>query len=247
METENKMISQPSEAKVRNVWTEVPGAGHVAQLVPRASSSALSLNAIQVPANASVTIRPEAQDSVLVLLGGVVETRVADQIRSQSIGDATLLTNGSEAVLTTASAEATVIQFLVEIEHADTHAPLGAGEIFSSIDLSNPQNATSNRSYRIVFGPENGSAHATLFVGLVPVGAAPWHFHQYEEIALILEGKGLFHHDGSATPLSAGSAFHIPARDLHINENTSTTEEVLLLGFLTPAGSPSAAYLPKPH
>ncbi|WP_181364977.1 cupin domain-containing protein [Arthrobacter sp. HMWF013] len=246
METDEKLINQPSSAKAPNVWAEESAGEPIEELLPRASSSALSLKAVNLPANTSLTIGAEGQDSVLVLLEGVMDIRVAGQERSQSAGDATLLTDGTEAVLRTGPAAATAVQFVVEVGLADSHAPLGAGEIFSSVDLTDPQSATSNRSYRIIFGPENGSSHATLFVGLVPVGAAPWHFHQYEEIALILKGQGLFHHDGTATPLLAGSAFHIPARDLHINENTSSSEEVLLLGFLTPAGSPSAAYLPKP-
>jgi quercetin dioxygenase-like cupin family protein len=246
METNEKVKTKPSSSnKAPNVWAEVPE-GRVVELLARASTSALSLKALRPSANTSITVREEGRDSILVLLDGTLNISVAGQTRTQSAGDATLLTDGSEAELTTGAAGATVVQFVAEVDRADTHAPLGVANIFSSIDLTDPQGATSNRSYRIVFGPESGSFHATMFVGLVPVGTpAPWHFHQYEEIALILKGQGLFHHDGEASPLSAGSAFYMPARDLHINENTSTTEDVLLVGFLTPAGSPSAAYLPK--
>ena len=43
--------------------------------------------------------------------------------------------------------------------------------------------------------------------------------------------------------LAPGSAFRIRPRELHVVENTSPTDELVVVGLFTPAGSPSAAYL----
>jgi len=44
-------------------------------------------------------------------------------------------------------------------------------------------------------------------------------------------------------PLAPGCAFRLHAREVHIVENTQPTEELVVVGIFTPAGSPSAAYL----
>ena len=95
----------------------------------------------------------------------------------------------------------------------------------------------------MLFGPHNGSTRATLFVGHVPPGAAPWHFHLYDEIVWIRSGRGRFHTRDGSEPLAPGSAFRIRPREVHIVENTSPTDELVVVGLFTPAGSPSAAYL----
>ena len=81
-----------------------------------------------------------------------------------------------------------------------------------------------------------------MFVGVVPPGAAPWHFHQYDEIVLLLDGTAAYHQAGGVQTMGPGSAVRIPPRRVHINENTGG-EEMRVLGVFTPAGSPSAAYL----
>ena len=105
------------------------------------------------------------------------------------------------------------------------------------------ESATGKRSFEVLFGPHNGSTRATLFIGHVPPGAAPWHFHLYDEIVWIWRGEGSFHTRDCSEPLAPGSAFRIRPREAHIVENTSATEELVVVGLFTPAGSPSAAYL----
>ena len=55
------------------------------------------------------------------------------------------------------------------------------------------EKATRARSFRILFGPHNGSTRATLFAGFVPPGKAPWHYHLYDEIVWVPEGPGRLH------------------------------------------------------
>ena len=75
----------------------------------------------------------------------------------------------------------------------DLHAPMGAREHIVSIDAVEPGKATGSRSFQILFGPHNGSRRATMFVGYVPPGKAPWHYHLYDEIVWIWRGPGRYH------------------------------------------------------
>src|SRR5262249_39913546 len=72
---------------------------------------------------------------------------------------------------------------------------------------------------------------------------ARWHYHLYDEIVWIWQGEGRFHTREGTEPLGPGSAFRIRPREIHVVENTSPTDELVVVGLFTPAGSPSAAYL----
>jgi hypothetical protein len=124
----------------------------------------------------------------------------------------------------------------------DEHAPLGPPASAVRVDLSSLDAATSGREYQVLFDMFNGSPRGTLFLGKVPPGAAPWHFHQYDEIVWILEGHGLYHLAAGEEEFEAGSAFRVRPREVHVVENASS-EPMLLLGLFTPAGSPASAYL----
>ena len=103
--------------------------------------------------------------------------------------------------------------------------------------------ATTDRMFRIVADPSTGLRSATQFVGYVPPGRAPDHFHTYDEVIYVLDGEGMFHTGDEHTPLRAGSRIELPARTVHCLENTG--DDVLrLVAVFTPAGSPAAAYLP---
>ena len=82
-----------------------------------------------------------------------------------------------------------------------------------------------------------------MFVGYVPPGRAPWHYHLYDEICWIWRGPGRYHLGDEVEPLEDGCCFWITPREVHIVENTSSDRELAILGIFTPAGSPSAAYL----
>jgi quercetin dioxygenase-like cupin family protein len=103
--------------------------------------------------------------------------------------------------------------------------------------------ATAGRHFRLLATPEHGCASVTQFVGFIPVGRAPDHFHTYDEVIYILQGDGALHIDGETAPLVAGSAVHLPARLVHCLENTGPGEMHVLAVF-RPAGSPAEAYYP---
>ena len=105
----------------------------------------------------------------------------------------------------------------------------------------------------------------TQFVGYIPPGRAPDHYHRYDEVVYILAGKGAFHWleastaepptpgrkatppsaagDGESASLRPGSAIHLPARLVHSLENHGP-DEMRVLGVFRPAGSPAEAYYP---
>jgi quercetin dioxygenase-like cupin family protein len=125
----------------------------------------------------------------------------------------------------------------------DLHAPMGPSEPIVPLDHVEPGTATGARSFQVLYGPHNGSTRGTMFVGYIPPGRAPWHYHLYDEIVWVLRGIGNLHIGDDVEPLAPGVAFRLHPREVHIVENTSREAELAVLGIFTPAGSPSAAYL----
>ncbi len=104
-----------------------------------------------------------------------------------------------------------------------------------------PAQPTADRWYRVMVDDEIGSTKATQFVGSIPPGRAPDHFHQYEEVLFILKGEGRMWAGETNTPIKAGSCIYLPKEQVHCVENTGK-DELRLLGVFYPAGSPSVRY-----
>ncbi|MFL6210775.1 MAG: cupin domain-containing protein [Pyrinomonadaceae bacterium] len=100
---------------------------------------------------------------------------------------------------------------------------------------------TADRWYRVLVDTEIGNTQVTQFVGSIPPGRAPDHFHHYEEVLFILRGTGRMWAGATSTPISAGSCIYLPKRQVHCVENTGA-DELRLLGVFYPAGSPSVRY-----
>jgi mannose-6-phosphate isomerase-like protein (cupin superfamily) len=100
---------------------------------------------------------------------------------------------------------------------------------------------TADRWYRVLVDDEIGSAQVTQFVGSIPPGRAPDHFHQYEEVLFILKGEGRMWAGQTNTPVAPGSCIYLPKGQVHCVENTGEGE-LRLLGVFYPAGSPSVRY-----
>ena len=95
---------------------------------------------------------------------------------------------------------------------------------------------TGDRWYRVLIDSE-----VTQFVGSIPPGRAPDHFHEYEEVLFILKGEGRAHIGSSSTRIESGSCIYLPRRQTHCVENTGPGE-LRLLGVFYPAGSPAVRY-----
>ena len=103
--------------------------------------------------------------------------------------------------------------------------------------------ATAGRSFVMLCSPACGCNSVTQFIGLVPPGRAPDHFHRYDEVIYILEGEGLLAIGGEEEPIGPGSCIHLPRTLVHCLANTGE-RELRLLGVFRPAGSPAEAYYP---
>ena len=100
---------------------------------------------------------------------------------------------------------------------------------------------TADRWYRVLVDDEIGSEQVTQFVGSIPPGRAPDHFHEYEEVLFILRGTGRMWAGDTNTPIGPGSCIYLPRRQVHCVENTGA-DELRLLGVFYPAGSPAVRY-----
>src|SRR5215470_8408833 len=121
--------------------------------------------------------------------------------------------------------------------------PLPASASHALIATGERGSATAGREFTLLAHPENGCASVTQFVGYIPPGRAPDHFHRYDEVVYVLAGEGSFHVNGESAPLRAGSCVHLPARLIHCLENNGPGE-MHVLGVFRPAGSPAEAYYP---
>jgi mannose-6-phosphate isomerase-like protein (cupin superfamily) len=125
------------------------------------------------------------------------------------------------------------------------HDPQPAAARFAVVDVpaASSGSATAGRAFTLAAGPEVGCASVTQFVGVIPPGRAPDHFHTYDEVVYVLEGEGELVIGDETAPLSPGTCVHLPARLVHCLANTGSGE-LRVLGVFRPAGSPAEAYYP---
>jgi mannose-6-phosphate isomerase-like protein (cupin superfamily) len=102
--------------------------------------------------------------------------------------------------------------------------------------------AGKDREFKFVINPDAGCQEVTQFVGWIPPGRAPTHYHLYDEVMFILDGEGVLHLDGQPdTPIRAGTCIHLPPPVEHCVENTGE-RPLRVLGVFHPAGDASEAY-----
>ena len=179
--------------------------------------------------------RDGERDEVLYVLAGSAVATVGDERLELEPGTGVFVARGTPWQVESAEG-LDVLSVLVEdpLPASATHAAIAGGE-------RGP--ATAGREFTLLAQPENGCESVTQFVGYIPVGRAPDHFHKYDEVVYVLKGEGAFHAEGESAALHAGSCVHIPARLVHCLENHGP-EEMHVLGVFRPAGSPAEAYYP---
>jgi mannose-6-phosphate isomerase-like protein (cupin superfamily) len=123
-------------------------------------------------------------------------------------------------------------------------AGTGAGEANMTAPLSRDfaeceLETTGDRQFRVLFGPGMDCAVATQFVGEIPPGRAPDHSHPYDEVVLVLGGRGIAHIGGAEHVIAAGTCAHLPPGLVHCLENTGS-DMLRVLGVFHPADSPAA-------
>lgn len=129
-----------------------------------------------------------------------------------------------------------VAPFTSPAAHASPHAPAPVVRLADRKAVP-----TSDRWYRVLVDEEVGSRQVTQFVGSIPPGRAPDHFHTYEEVLFILRGEGRMWAGQTSTEIGVGSCVYLPRRQVHCVENTGDGE-LRLLGVFYPAGSPGVRY-----
>jgi mannose-6-phosphate isomerase-like protein (cupin superfamily) len=206
--------------------------------VPAQPGSELALETLHLAVGERREVGDAGHDVLLFVFAGSGEL----DGRRLTEGFAALLLEGERGELAATGHGISLIRVTLGAE-TDLHAPMGPREHVVETNQVEPGKATGSRSFQILFGPHNGCRRATLFVGYVPPGKAPWHYHLYDEICWIWRGPGRYHLGDGVEPLENGSAFRIRPRQVHIVENTSPDRELAILGIFTPAGTPSAAYL----
>ena len=215
------------------------------ELVPPVPGSALALSSHRVLGDPFEIDAPH-HDSLLYVVSGEGHLTNREDSADLAEGSAALVLAGERAAVEAGTGELVLLQATIGPE-TDRHAPLGPREHVVGVDTASSSRATGARSFQVLFGPHNGSARATLFLGHLPPGRAPWHYHLYDEIVWVPFGPGRVLRQGSNEALDRGAAFRLRPREVHIVENSSSDQELTVLGIFTPAGSPAAAYLaPEP-
>lgn len=175
-----------------------------------------------------------ASDEVLYVLSGSGRIEIGGESYELRPGVAVFVAAGTPW---SASGDAHAISVLV-------HEPEpSAGHAVIDLEAVEKGTATGGRQFVLGATPDCGCASVTQFVGLVPPGRAPDHFHRYDEVIYVLDGEGFLEIDGEQAPVTPGSCIHLPKRLVHCVANTGDTE-LRLLGVFRPAGSPAEAYYP---
>jgi mannose-6-phosphate isomerase-like protein (cupin superfamily) len=179
--------------------------------------------------------RAEARDEVLYVLEGSAAAEVGGEVHRLEPGTGVFVARGTPWRVEVTDG-LLLLSTLVEdpLDATSSHAVIPDGERGV---------ATAGREFSLLAQPDNGCASVTQFVGYIPPGRAPDHYHRYDEVVYILEGEGGFHADGETEPLQPGTAVHLPARLIHCLENYGPGE-MRVLGVFRPAGSPAEAYYP---
>jgi mannose-6-phosphate isomerase-like protein (cupin superfamily) len=179
--------------------------------------------------------RDDDRDEVLYVLEGVAVATVGGENQELEPGTGVFVARGTPWQIESADG-LKLLSVLIEepLPASASHAVIANGE-------RGP--ATAGREFTLLVQPENGCESVTQFVGYIPPGRAPDHFHRYDEVVYVLSGDGAFHVEGESAPLHAGSCVHLPARLVHSLENHGPGE-MRVLGVFRPAGSPAEAYYP---
>jgi quercetin dioxygenase-like cupin family protein len=179
--------------------------------------------------------RDDERDEVLYVLGGHAEASVDGEPHTLEPGTGVFVARGTPWRLDAADG-LQLLSVLIE-------EPLAATSGHAVVAPGGRGTATAGREFTLLARPEIGCASVTQFVGHIPPGRAPDHYHQYDEVVYVLAGEGAFHVDGASAALVPGTAVHLPARLVHCLENHGPGE-MNVLGVFRPAGSPAEAYYP---
>lgn len=214
-------------------------------LIERASLGAhtdapwLEQSVLELDSGGSCTRATRGAEEVLFVLSGHGTIRSGEEEHALEPEAGAYIPPRREYVLSAPSDEELLI---VAVRVPDAVGD-GEGLVVRRLADQADAGATAERWFRIVSDPRTGLRSGTQFVGYIPPGRAPDHFHTYDEVIYVLDGRGAFHSGGESWALGPGSCIALPARTVHCLENTGT-DVLRVMAVFRPAGSPAAAYYP---
>jgi len=214
------------------VWNQIDKAN---------GAEAISLRILEFGPGTSPGLRNRESDEVLYLLDGSGECTIVIDGNSYGVGPQTGIYLRPGQTLVVENPGPDPLQFVSS--QADSELGDRSESHVSPIVRLADRRAlpTADRWYRVLVDEEIGSEQVTQFVGSIPPGRAPDHFHEYEEVLFILRGEGRMWAGETNTPIAPGSCIYLPKRQVHCVENTGEGE-LRLLGVFYPAGSPAVRY-----
>ena len=210
-------------------------------------AKAISLRVLEFGPGTSPALRNQASDEVCYVLAGNCTVVIDDN--EYELGPETGVYLRPGQALHVKNSGPDPVQFVSsqcpeETDDAEAlDQPMKSGSDLPPIVKLSDRRAlpTADRWYRVLVDDEIGSEQVTQFVGSIPPGRAPDHFHEYEEVLFILRGEGRMWAGETNTPIGRGSCIYLPRGQVHCVENTGSSE-LRLLGVFYPAGSPAVRY-----
>ncbi len=241
-------------AGMRDGKPAINGTLSVWPLVGRANgASAISLRTLKFAPGLSPALKNLECDEVLYVLSGVANVLIDGFSYPVQAESGIYLRPGAILTVDNPNPEPLVVissQCPEPLAEANTLPPKTASQSAERPLLQRPPIVrladrkavpTADRWYRVLVDDEVGSKQVTQFVGSIPPGRAPDHFHNYEEVLVILRGSGRMWAGETNAPIGSGSCIYLPKGQVHCVENTGA-DELRLLGVFYPAGSPSVRY-----
>lgn len=212
-----------------SVWTQIEKAN---------GAEAISLRILEFGPGTSPRLHNDASDEVLYLLEG--DCTVVIDGNAYDLGPDTGVYLRPGQTLQVKNTGTDAVRFVSSLCPSQS---TGTSDQSTPIVRLSDRRAlpTADRWYRVLIDDEVGSAQVTQFVGSIPPGRAPDHFHEYEEVLFILRGEGRMWAGETNIPIAPGSCIYLPKRQVHCVENTGSGE-LRLLGVFYPAGSPAVRY-----
>jgi mannose-6-phosphate isomerase-like protein (cupin superfamily) len=210
------------------------------QIGKASGASAISLRILEFGPGASPDLRDREGDEVLYLESGGCTISIDGN--AYKVGPETGVYLRPAQTLSVNNPGADAVRFV----SCQCPAESGSRSKLAPIVRLSDRRAlpTADRWYRVLVDDEIGSEQVTQFVGSIPPGRAPDHFHEYEEVLFILRGEGRMWAGETNTTIGPGSCVYLPRRQVHCVENTGD-DELRLLGVFYPAGSPAVRYEAK--
>jgi mannose-6-phosphate isomerase-like protein (cupin superfamily) len=239
------------ESMTRLIWDRCGSSSRIADGVRQQTTfhadngcPGLRQRIIHVEPGSTAGFPPTSGDDVLFVLAGEGRLRLGADDDDHTLGPETgVYVQPGESYEIVADGERTLELLAVEVPDPPRGIDLGERKVTLQVNDAAAQQATANREFRLVVTPDTGCPSVTQFVGYIPVGRAPDHFHRYDEVLYILRGEGVLHIGDSHEPVAAGACIHFSPELVHSLEN-SGSEPMQVLGVFRPAGSPSEAYYP---